>query len=345
MLGPLGDMALVWMELAHGAGTKPLLQPIDQARQAIRCGVILTHGEACLARGERLSNQDMDGSGFEAESSIEAGAETLKAKGDQARNMSGIAARGGEGKIKRGHFAIDAKQQQAQDAHTDIIAGEMRSQIVQQSRRRNQHMLLARNRLEKHGLRAIDRRRHDGDQRLGCMAQRLIEAAQEPAVKARGKGRARLIHHVANAAESQTAHKRLRLIREAERSHGQMAEGIALATARHDTGISITVTCGGPGHARRIGNRKPRRQAKPPQAFAKIGQEGLFAAEEVRASGDVEKQAVAAACLIPGGGDGCIAEGPQRQFAQGSRIGGGISLTRLQLENLRARIGHQVARK
>ena len=86
-------------------------------------------------------------------------------------------------------------------------------------------MLLARDRLEKYGPRPIDRRRYDGYQRFGCMAQRLIEAAQEPAVKARGKGRARLIHHVANAAESQTAHKRSRLIREAECSHGQMAEG------------------------------------------------------------------------------------------------------------------------
>ena len=90
--------------------------------------VIPTHGEAaCLARGERLGNQDMDGSGFEAESSIEAGAETFKAESDQARNMLRIAAGGGEREIKPHHIAVDAKQQQAQDAHTRIIAGEIRA--------------------------------------------------------------------------------------------------------------------------------------------------------------------------------------------------------------------------
>ena len=62
-----------------------------------------------------------------------------------------------------------------------------------------QHMLLAHDGFEEHRLSAIDRRRHDRDQRFGRTAKGLIEALQKLSLEPCRERRAGLIDDFANA--------------------------------------------------------------------------------------------------------------------------------------------------
>ena len=199
--GALGNMALVRMQPANGAGAQPLLQAVDELGEAFRRGPLLVRAEPLLPFGKRLGGKHVHSRGLETEIRFEVIAETVEAQGDEAGDMLGVPARRGEPEVERLHAAImleaclrhDPEQQQAQNARTDGVARQLIGQLPQQTRCRLQHVLLAQDRLEEHGLGAIDGRRDDGDERLGCAPQRLIEAAQELGLEARGKRRARLI--------------------------------------------------------------------------------------------------------------------------------------------------------
>ena len=76
---------------------------------------------------------------------------------------SGIPAGRGKAEVQRlQSSAIDAEQQEAQHARADGIARQVLGELLQQARGRLQHVLLAQDRLEEHGLRAIDGRRTTG---------------------------------------------------------------------------------------------------------------------------------------------------------------------------------------
>src|SRR5262245_18949998 len=96
--------------------------------------------------------------------------ETVEAQTDQLCYMLGVAAWGGKSQLQRYRRAIQLEQQQSQQAHANRIASKIPLQSLQQATRRFKHMRLLQNRLEKLYLPAVEGRRHDGNERLGCTA-------------------------------------------------------------------------------------------------------------------------------------------------------------------------------
>ncbi len=189
----------------------------------------------------------------------------------------------------------------------------------------------------------IDGRRNDGDERLGCASQGLIEAAQELRLEARGKRRARLVDELADALEAEPAHERLGLGREPERGERQVLESVAFLARCHDPAMGGTMARHRPGRAGRTGDCRARVEPERAQASLQIGQQLRLATEEMRAARDVEEQAIGAAGLVPGCHDRRIAQAPQRQLAQGRGVGARIGIARLQVEHLGAGVGEQLA--
>ncbi len=173
------------MQAAHGLGAEPLLQAVDQLGKGFRPGGILGHAELDLSLVERLGDQHVQGGGLETEIGIqiEAAGEAIQPQGDQTDDMLRIAARRGKAEFERQRLAVHPEQQQAQYPRTDGIASQITGQIIEQMPGGDQYMLLAGDRLDEGGLRGIDRRRHDRDERLGHMAQRLVEAVQRIATE------------------------------------------------------------------------------------------------------------------------------------------------------------------
>ena len=64
----------------------------------------------------------------------------------------------------------------------------------------------------------------------------------------------------------------------------------------------------------------------------------------MRATCNVEKQAVGPARLIPGRDERRIAKAPQAQFLEGRGIRGRIGVARLQIEHFRAGVGQEIPR-
>jgi hypothetical protein len=101
-----------------------------------------------------------------------------------------------------------------------------------------------------------------------------------------------------------------------------------------------------PGHAGRVGNRKPRRQAeilRKPQG--QIGEQFFFAAEKMRRPFDIEEQAVGAVLFAPGRGGRRVARRPQREAAERCVIGCGIDRARLHAAGFGARVRQRLAER
>ena len=79
---------------------------------------------------------------------------------------------------------------------------------MQQPLSRHQHVFCAHNRLDEHGLRAISRGRDHRYERLWSSPEGLIETMEKAAVETRSKRRARLVHHLADAAKAKAAEER-----------------------------------------------------------------------------------------------------------------------------------------
>ena len=185
-------MALVRMEPAHGAGSQPLLQAVDQPGERLGRGAASSRPSRVLALGQRLGDQHVHGRRLEAEVRLQASPQAIEAQADQLGDVLRVPARRGEPDVQRLHLPVHLEQQEAQDARADGIAREVLGQLPQQPRCRLQHVLLAQDRLEELRLRAIGGRRNDGDERLGLAPQRLVEAAQHLGLEAGGERRARL---------------------------------------------------------------------------------------------------------------------------------------------------------
>ena len=98
-----------------------------------------------------------------------------------------------------------------------------------------------------------------------------------------------------------------------------------------------------PGRAGRCGDRKPRRQAEIFQPRGKIGDQFVFAAEQMRRAFDVEEETVGAVLFTPRRGGRRVARRPQGDAAQRGIVGCGIDCAHLQPVGFGPRIGQGFA--
>ena len=351
-------MALVRVELAHGAAAQALLQAVDELGQGLGqgfwmgCGLV--HGQAGLQVRQRLGHEHVEGRGLEPEVGIETVGHAIETQGDQAGDVPGIAAGRGKANLNRLHLAVmleaclrhDPEQQEAQHARAHAIVCEVGSEAVEEPRGGLPHVLVADDRLGERGLCPIDGRGNGGDERLGHAPQRLVEAEQE-GLEAGCKRCTRLVDHVADAAQPQAPQERQGGLGQAQGGKRQRPQRLGLRAGGEDgdgcpaSRNSMAGKC--PGRAGSAGDGQPGGEAEGTQAPVEVGEQVRLAAEQVGRTGDVDEQAVGAAGLVPGGGEGGVAHGPQRQPVEGGGVGRRIGLADLQVEDLGAGVGEEVA--
>ena len=190
---PFRNVALLGDQLPYSAGPKSLLQPVDQPGKLLRRRIVCGNGKLVLLFGHVLGAQDMEGRCFEAEVRFELGVKAIEAQTDQLGQMLCVTTWCGKSQIQRYRRAIQLEQQQSQQAHANRIAGKILHQPLKQAPSRLEHVLLLQNRLEELHLRAVAGRRHNGNERLGCTAQGLIESRQKWGIEAGTERGARLI--------------------------------------------------------------------------------------------------------------------------------------------------------
>ena len=128
----------------------------------------------------------------------------------------------------------------------------------------------------------IDRRRRDRDERLVDAAERLIETTQKFGGKTRGKWRARLVDQRANSFEAEPAERGagFRAKPQGFDRHSRQRCGF-LTGGEHGQACGVKAR-GCPCRARRVGDGEPRRQPETIEPARKIGNQPLFAAEQMR---------------------------------------------------------------
>jgi hypothetical protein len=205
---------------AHGRGPQALLQAVDEPGQGLGRRRRLVHGETGLAICKRLGNKHVEGCSLIAEVAIESVGRALEMQGDQAGDVQGIAAGRGKSDLHRLHPAVQSEQHEAQGARADGIARKVVNERPQETRGGFQHVLVADDRLHEAGLRQVDWRGQGGDKRLRRASERLVET-QEQGLEAGGQRRARLIHHLADAAQAEAAQQRQRCVGQAQSGERQ----------------------------------------------------------------------------------------------------------------------------
>jgi hypothetical protein len=118
------------------------------------------------------------------------------------------------------------------------------------------------------------------------MSQGLVKPAQELGLEAGGKGRARLVQYLANAAQAQSMHEALGCLAKAERGEWQGMQNAHLLTGGNDGAILLAVMSNGPSGPCRVGNRQAHDEPKALEASGKIGQQPFFPAEKMGAALD-----------------------------------------------------------
>ena len=121
-------------------------------------------------------------------------------------------------------------------------------------------------------------------------AQRLIEAQQQRLAEARGERRARARGEIGDAGEAGGFQVRDDVGIEAQRRDRQRQHGRFGFAARDDAGLAIARDA--PGAADRVGNRDAGVKPLMREPRDQIAGQRRFAAEQMRAAGDVEQQAV-----------------------------------------------------
>ena len=300
----------------------------------------------------------MEGRGLEPEVGIEGIGRAIETQGDEAGDVPDIAARRGQADLNRLHLAVmleaclrhDTEQHEAQHARAHAIVREVGGEAVEEPRGRLQHVLMADDRLGERGLRPIDGREDGGDERLGHAPQRLVEA-EEQGLEAGRERRARRADHVGNATQPQASQQRQRGIGQTQscerqgpqrlglRAGGEDGAGCpaSVLSPMHPYRASAQAVPGVPAMASRGARPKVRRRR------SEIREQPRLAANQVSRTGHVDEQAVGAAGFIPWGDEGGVAHGPQRQPVEGVGVGRRIGLADLQIENLGAGVGKEVA--
>ena len=149
--------------------------------------------EFALPRGHGLGPDDGKTDCFEAEAGILRRRQCLELQIEEARHMGDAARRQREPDIDRLDCAIDAVERQPQCARAHVVAGKNVHEGVHQAAGQCHDRVLREDRLEQITQAVIDRRRHDGDERLVEAAECLIDTPEKLGGKTRGKGRARLV--------------------------------------------------------------------------------------------------------------------------------------------------------
>ena len=153
-----------------------------------------------------------------------------------------------------------------------------------------EHVGLARDRIGKALLGHRGRHRQARHDRFVGAAQRLIETEQQRLAEARGERRARPRGQIGDADEARGLQVRDDVGIDAQRRDRQRQHGRFGFAARDDALFAIARDA--PGAADRVGNRDAGAQALLREPRDQIAGERRFAAEQMRAAGDVEQQAI-----------------------------------------------------
>src|SRR5262245_62486516 len=122
------------------------------------------------------------------------------------------------------------------------------------------------------------------------VAKGAIELPQHVRPEACGERRAWQIGDIADALQADAGEARNSRRRKPQRGERQWRENTAFLAAR--IACRFAITCGGPGGADGAGNGERIGKAGFFQSAAEIGDQFAFAAVKMRATADVEQQAV-----------------------------------------------------
>ncbi len=232
----------------------------------------------------------------------------------------GMASADGKGR----HLAVDAIERKPQRARADSVAVERMYEVPHQAAGDRDDRLLRGDRFEQIAQAVIDRRRDDEAQRLGGAAERLVDAREQFALEAGGERRARLAPSSAptrlKPSRRSVAHVS-RASRKASIGSGASAWVSSPEGQRDD--VEAMVVRERPGRAGGRGDREPCRQSEKRKSMLEVGEQPLFAAEQMGGAGHVEEEAVRAV-LGPRRDRGRIAGRPKGKTPQRRVVGGGI---------------------
>ena len=135
------------------------------------------------------------------------------------------------------------------------------------------------------------------------------------------------MNHVSDAPEAQLAEEHLRFFGQAQGRERQALEGDLRTVGRHDHAVRLAMVGERPGRSRRVGDCQPRAKVETAQAAGEIGQQSRLAAEQMRATRDIQEQAVGAVLRVPRRHQGRVAQAPEGESPQGVGVGGEIGST------------------
>ena len=279
-------MTVIGDEAGDATGTEPRTQAVDQP---VDLGCVRVAAEADLLRTRRLGGEHIEPCEIEAEARIERIGECGKPLDEQRADFARIADGPRGARRDAPHGAVGAKQHELDAARAFAAALEHGRQAPGQLLGHRKHILLARDRLGEALVGGIRRNRQARRQRLALAAERAVELAQKLRAEACGKRRARQVENIADALEPDARQGGDGFAGQAERGERQEFQQLALAAGINDR------QRGKPRRRRsgadRAGNRSTQRKAETRYACRKIVDELRFAAEEMRATADVEEEA------------------------------------------------------
>ena len=190
------------LQLPHGTPAQALLQPVDQPRELLRRDVRFPRAEPVLAVGQVSATSTCTAAASKPKS-----ASNSLPRRSRRRPISWAmcsASRLGAASPRSSDSTPPSTRNSSSRRRRAPTAARARSSasVVEQAGGGLEHVLLAHDRLEERGLRAIDGRRDDGHQRLGRMPQRLVEAVQQLGWKRAAKGARGWSHQLADAAQA-----------------------------------------------------------------------------------------------------------------------------------------------
>ena len=305
-------MAVLRDQPPHALAAQPRAQAIDEA---VHLFCFIAAANADLLRRASLGDEHRQPRHVEAEARIERVGERGEPLGEQRADLGRIADRPRRAGGDAAHGAIGAEQGEL-DAPRAVAAPLQRHlEPLRQPLGGEQHVLLARDRLGEALLGDVGRDRQARRQRLVLERECAVELAQDGAAEARGQRCARQVDHVADLLETDARERGDRRRFEPQRRERQRRQQSALLA------IGVTARCavarGGVRRADRAGDGDGAGKPGAREPRGQIGGERLFAAVEMRAAGDVEREAVRRVA----GDERRVAQAPVGDVLQELRVG------------------------
>ena len=331
-----GMMTLAGMELAHRAGAEALLQPIDQPGEAVAGDASSSPIDECgLTRrpGARAATT-WTAAASKPKSASRPAPRAFEAQRDQARDV--LRDRGWARPARDPATALRHRRGTAggaRCAHPRHRARDAGTRSCEQPLGRHQHVLGAHDRLEEHGLRAIDRRRDDRQRAARARApapDRGGAGSRRRSARRTGRAAAPSPRRCAasQAGAGAIAHRRTGAARQAaswRRASASLPHGTMAPLGRDRSAQAPTPrrpcrqsrdAAGRPKRAQALRQDRPAARSSPPKRCAHP------VMSRNRPSAPLASSQAA--------GDRRIAQGPQRELAQGGRIRRRIGIARLQ---------------